>query len=84
MLAAASATQQPRLGLAVSRKTAPKAVDRNRIKRLVRESFRQAPALPPEDLVVIARPAAREADSSTLRTSLDQHWQRLGLKTENS
>ena len=70
--------------MAVSRKTAPRAVDRNRIKRLVRESFRHAPALPAQDLVVIARPAARGADSSTLRTSLNQHWQRLALKNENT
>ena len=35
--------QRPRIGIIVSRKVAPRAVDRNRIKRLVREAFRQRP-----------------------------------------
>jgi ribonuclease P protein component len=84
VLAGTGVAGQPRLGLAVSRKAAPRAVDRNRIKRLARESFRQAPRLPAGDVVVIARPAARTADSSTLRTSLERHWQRLARRNENN
>ena len=33
---------QPRLGIIAGRKSAPRAVDRNRAKRLVREAFRTA------------------------------------------
>lgn len=70
----------PRLGLAISKKHAKHAVDRNRIKRLVRESFRQQPDLPAADLVVMAREATAQADSQTLLASLTQHWKRLCAK----
>jgi len=69
---------QPRLGLAVSRRVAPRAVDRNRIRRQVRETFRQArPGLVAADFVVLARPPARNATRAQLRAALNQLWQRM-------
>ncbi|HJY37969.1 MAG TPA: ribonuclease P protein component, partial [Steroidobacteraceae bacterium] len=51
------------------------AVRRNRIKRLVRESFRQHQhELPAVDLVVNARSAARDADNAAITRSLERHW----------
>ena len=51
----------PRLGLSVSRKVGG-AVERNRVKRMLRESFAEEGGRLPQgtDVVVIARPGSRE------------------------
>lgn len=67
-----------RMGMAVSRKVSKRAVERNRIKRIVRESFRAARArLPSLDVLVIARPVASGVDSQALRADLDRAWLRM-------
>lgn len=70
----------PRLGLAISKKHARRALDRNRIKRLVRESFRQQPTLPVADMVVMARDVTAKASNQEIFDSLSQHWKRLCAK----
>jgi len=68
----------PRLGLSIATRTFGGAVARNRIKRLTRESFRlNQHSLPPVDVTVSAREAARGANSSDLRASLDKHWKSI-------
>ena len=68
-----------RLGLAISKRCALRAVARNRIKRVIRESFRHAQCdLPDVDVVVMCRRAAAGADKQTLRASLDALWKRIG------
>ena len=69
--------QQARLGLAISKKHCRLAVGRNRLKRVVRESFRHHRAdLRGLDVVVMNQPAAMRASNKALFDSLHQHWQR--------
>jgi ribonuclease P protein component len=70
--------QYARLGLAVAKKHCRKAVERNRIKRMIRESFRHnQKALAGLDLVVVARQGAPLADNRRCLNSLLHHWQRI-------
>lgn len=68
-----------RLGLAISKKHLAKAVERNRVKRQIREFFRhrqtQYLGL---DLVFISRPAIAGADNRMLISCLEQLWRKLG------
>lgn len=76
---APDAADGARLGLAVSRKVDPRAVGRNRIKRVLREEFRrQRPLLAPGAYVVVARPPARAAANPALRAALLWLLQRAG------
>jgi ribonuclease P protein component len=72
-----------RLGLAIARKHVKKAVSRNRIKRLVRESFRQhQKLLAGLDIVVTLRGDASRLDNNMIRQSLIKHWHSLITKCE--
>lgn len=74
-----------RLGITVAKKVVAGAAKRTRIKRTVRESFRQnRQLLPAVDIVVQARQAARLLDNAGLRASLDRHWQELIKRCERS
>jgi ribonuclease P protein component len=67
----------PRLGLAVAVRVAGGAVERNRLRRIIRESFRlHQHELPAVDVIVSARNRARDAASAELRESLVMLWRR--------
>ena len=62
---------QARLGMVVAKRLLPRAVDRNRLKRCVRETFRvQRQDLPPCDFVVrlIAKPVPGNETRDLART----------------
>ncbi|MCJ7555631.1 MAG: ribonuclease P protein component [Gammaproteobacteria bacterium] len=78
VLARGNTFGEARLGMAISRKASGNAVERNRIKRVIRESFRMTRiGLPGVDLVVMSRTGARAADNCRLRQSLEEHWRRI-------
>jgi ribonuclease P protein component len=69
---------RPRLGLAVASKMAGGSVERNRIRRVVRESFRlHQHELPAVDIVVSARARARGAANRELRAQIEELWRKV-------
>ncbi len=73
LLAVKNPLGHPRLGLAIAKKNIKRAVDRNKIKRIARESFRlQQHTLIALDIVVLARREAATACSGVLRNSLEK------------
>lgn len=70
-----------RLGLAISKKHCRGAAARNRLKRIVRESFRHhQESLSGLDIVVMNRPPAASAGNAELFSSLETHWQACAKK----
>ncbi|HEX7719990.1 MAG TPA: ribonuclease P protein component [Woeseiaceae bacterium] len=77
VLARANGTDTARLGLAIAKKNCRLATGRNRLKRIVRESFRrQQGELAGLDIVVLAQRDASRMDNATLFDSLAKHWQK--------
>ncbi|MDP5070933.1 MAG: ribonuclease P protein component [Congregibacter sp.] len=80
LLARHNDLERHRLGLAIAKKHVPTAVKRNIIKRLAREYFRVlAPKTPSYDIVVLTRPGARHASSTSIKAALVAQFARLGL-----
>ena len=84
VMARVNDARQHRLGMAVSKKACDRAVDRNRIKRVVRENFRSimvgAAANETLDIVVLPTAMAANQTNKILDQSLSNHWQRLTRK----
>jgi ribonuclease P protein component len=72
-------TQETRIGLTVTKKVGI-SVQRNRIKRLIREVFRSLSEIAPgNDLVIIARKAALNLKYSQVQASLNRLLYRAGI-----
>jgi len=69
-----------RIGLVFAKKNLKLSVQRNRIKRQVRETFRHQPDLPGMDIIVLARQGLAVLDNQTVCRSLNGLWQRLAKK----
>jgi ribonuclease P protein component len=71
----------PRLGLAVAVRVAGGGVARNRIRRIIRESFRlHQLEIPAVDLVVSARPRVKGAPGKVLHASLEALWKEVAAR----
>lgn len=67
-----------RMGMAISKKVLRRSVDRNRIKRLMRESFRHnAARLPAVDVVLSLSQRNRLRDEASLLRALEKTWATL-------
>jgi ribonuclease P protein component len=68
----------PRLGLVIAKKHIRHAVDRNRMKRLIRETFRaKQQQLTGIDVIVLARKGMNDVTNAVLIEHLNGQWDRL-------
>lgn len=78
LLANSNEQNHARLGFVLAKKHIKLAVDRNRIKRVIRESFRHnKDNLPTVDLVVLGRKGLAELDNKQIREMIDALWFKL-------
>jgi ribonuclease P protein component len=78
VLAIPNSLAHARLGTAVSIRSVGGAVRRNRIKRVIRESFRQhQELLSGWDVVVVVRPGIARQSNSRLFSVLENHWRTI-------
>jgi ribonuclease P protein component len=78
LLAIPNDSDTARLGLVVAKKNAKLAVQRNRLKRLLRESFRHHQhALRGVDIVALVKPGLWQMENADICALLEKQWQRL-------
>ena len=78
LLATSNEQTQARIGFVLAKKQIKLAVDRNRIKRIIRESFRHNQReLPAVDFVVLGRSGLAELDNAQIREMIDALWFKL-------
>jgi ribonuclease P protein component len=80
----ANASQQDcsRLGIVVSRKIGSSVI-RNKVKRTLREIFRQLRVKPGWDIVVVTRPSVKEMDYNDVKTMVISLLAEADLLEEN-
>lgn len=85
ILARPNGLPHPRLGLVVAKKHLNLAVERNRIKRLVREHFRmQQEALSGVDMIVLSRKGLAELSNGDFTHQLQQQLKRIIKKAKQA
>ena len=81
LLARENQLEHPRLGLVIGKKSVKLAVERNRIKRQIRESFRHNQTiLNGVDIVIVARRGIADLSNIELRQQFDKMWKRLACQ----
>lgn len=83
LLARPNNLNYPRLGLVVAKKKIRLSVNRNRIKRMVRDSFRQHQyELPCADIIFLVRQDLSAIEGDEFHSQLRQAWKRLARKAD--
>jgi len=77
VLARANNFSESRLGLVVAKKHVRLATQRNRIKRLTRESFRREGPRTPVDCVFLCKAGIAELSNEDITTILQSLWARV-------
>ena len=78
LLARENGLDHPRLGLVIGKKSVKLAVERNRLKRLIRDSFRlHQEMLAGLDIVMVARKGLGDLDNPELHQQFVKLWKRL-------
>ncbi len=76
-----SPLDHPRLGLVIAKKKIRRAHERNRVKRLARESFRLHQAeLPALDIILMAKADAQTLSNEVLHQQLNDAWRQLSKR----
>ncbi|MCX7553166.1 ribonuclease P protein component [Marinicella sp. S1101] len=73
-------TTSSKMGMVVSKKVHKTAVQRNRIKRLIRESFRTKQNLNTAEYVIMAKPGSARYTNTELLAFLNQLWSQTEKK----
>ncbi len=85
LLARENDLQHPRLGLVIGKKSVKLSVERNRIKRQIRETFRHHQLeLAGWDIVIIARKGLADLDNPELAKQFAKLWKRLSRNPAKS
>jgi len=73
----------PRLGLAIAKRCVKLAVNRNYLRRVIRESFRHQQSLfGGVDVVVFIKKTWQESDKAILQEELRRQWQQLSANSK--
>ncbi|MEO4047918.1 ribonuclease P protein component [Pseudomonas sp. CAU 1711] len=85
LLARANDLDHPRLGLVIGKKSVKLAVERNRLKRVIRDSFRlNQESLGGLDIVVVARKGLGDLDNAELHEQFGKLWKRLARQRQQA
>ncbi|WP_084332632.1 ribonuclease P protein component [Marinobacterium jannaschii] len=85
ILANHNGLDHPRLGFVISKKNVRRAVQRNRVRRIIRESFRlNQHDLPPVDIVILARKGLDSLDNEQVHRLANKCWSRMRKKAKRA
>jgi ribonuclease P protein component len=85
LLARFNTSNNPRLGITLAKKRVKHAHDRNRLKRVIRESFRlERHSFPNIDIVVVGKSGLDKLSNQELFFLLSKLWKKLASRCEKS